>query len=324
MKKGFTLIETLVSISVFTIIMGAVSGLVVMAYRNYDYILKQSIAIDMARRGIKTMVKEIREARTGDNGSYPIEKAENKEFIFYSDIDQDNETERVRYFLGSVSAGTQTQECVTFVDGGSCNVTFSDFLSGNIQSAQVIVSVEGDFGWSKETADISADGTVLGELCALECSDCAAIWEGTTVFDITEQATDNNVQIIADSSSKVDENCGWIEPNHKMKVRFEFSWTEDIPSANHLFKKGIINPTGFPVEYPADQEMIQTITSYVRNDPPIFKYFDENGQELIEQPARLQDTKIMELDLIININPYREPQDFEIKSSVQLRNLKIE
>ncbi len=324
MKKGFTLIETLVSISVFTIVMGAVSGLVVMAYRNYDYILKQSIAIDMARRGIKTMVKEIREARSGDNGSYPIEKAENKEFIFYSDIDQDNETERVRYFLGSVSAGTQIQECVTFVDGGSCSVTFSDFLSGNIQSAQVIVSIEGDFGWSKETADISADGIGLGELCALECSDCAATWEGTTVFDITEQSTDNNVQIIADSSSKVDENCGWIEPNHKMKVRFEFSWTEDIPSANHLFKKGIINPTGFPVEYPSDQEMIQTITSYVRNDPPIFKYFDENGQELIEQPARLQDTKIMELDLIININPYREPQDFEIKSSVQLRNLKIE
>ena len=323
MNKGFTLIETIVSISVFTIIMGAVSGLITMAYRNYDYILKQSTAIDMARKGIKTMVKEIREARPGDNGSYPIEKAENKEFIFYSDIDQDDQTERVRYFLGSVNAGSQIQECVTFADGGSCNVTFSNFLSGNLQSAQVIVSVEGDFGWSQETADISADGTNLGELCASECSDCATIWEGTTVFDITEQATDDNVQLIADSSSKVNGSCDWINPNHSMKVRFEFSWTEDIPNANHLFKKGVINPTGYPVEYPLDQEMVQTITSYVRNDPPIFKYFDESGQELLDQPARLQDTKVMELDLIVNINPHREPQDFEIKSSVQLRNLKI-
>ncbi len=63
--KSFTLIETLVAILVFTLAMGAVSGLILMAYRTQSYTWQQSIAIDEARRGIETMVKEIREAKAG-------------------------------------------------------------------------------------------------------------------------------------------------------------------------------------------------------------------------------------------------------------------
>ena len=48
--KSFTLIETLIAIFVFTLAMGAVSGLILMAYRTQSYTWQQSIAIDEAER----------------------------------------------------------------------------------------------------------------------------------------------------------------------------------------------------------------------------------------------------------------------------------
>ncbi len=323
-NKSFTIVETIVTVVIFSLLLGVISSLVVLGYRSYGYSLQQSRAIDEARKGIKTMIKEIREAKQGDDGSYPIEKAEDKEFIFFSDVDKDGDTERVRYFLGSVNSGKQTQECVTFLDGGFCDVTFSDFFTGTLSSALVKVSVEGDFSRTNEYAEIFADGVKIGEVCVSGCSDCNGTWEGTATFDVTEQALDNIIQFTADASGEVNAFCDWIDPNHSMKVEFKFSWTENLPGADHEFKRGVIEPTGVPVEYPSDQEKITTISYYVRNAPPIFKYFDANGQEITELPARLRDTKVMQVYLVINVDPNRAPQDFELKSLVHLRNLKEE
>jgi len=327
--KSFTLIETLVTIIIFALIMGIIGGVIVILYRTYSYTQQQSIAINEARRGIETMVKEIREARPGDDGSYPIEKAGDKEFIFYSDIDKDGEIEKVRYFLGTANSGSQTQECITFSDGESCSVTFSDFLQGSLISAQVTVSVEGDFGWSQEYAEIYADGEYLGRVCQTGCSDCAGIWQGNTTFDITSQAADGFIEFIADATSSVNDFCDWEETNHSMKAKFELSWEEEIIENVHQFKKGVINPTSSPVEYPSDQEEVSILSSYVRNTPPIFEYFyfdeEENQLKKIEDyPVRLIDTELMKIFLIVNINPNRAPQSFELESYVQLRNLKEE
>lgn len=322
--KSFTLIETLVTIVIFALIMGVVGGVIVMLYRTHGYTQQQSIAINEARRGIETVVKEIREARPGDDGSYPIEKAGDKEFIFYSDIDKDGETEKVRYFLGTMSSGNQTQKCVTFSDGGSCSVTFSDFLQGSLILAQVTVLVEGDFGWSQEYAEIYADGEYLERICQTGCSDCAGAWQGTTVFDITSQAADGFIEFTADATSNVDAFCDWEESNHSMKAKFELIWEEEIPGSAHEFKKGVINSTSPPVEYPSDQEEVSILSSYVRNTPPIFEYFDAEGNKITEYPARLADTKLMKVYLVVNVDLNRAPQDFELESYIQLRNLKEE
>lgn len=321
---GFTLIETIVAIFVFSLAMGAVTGFIIMAYRTHGFEWQQSIAIDEARRGIETMVKEIREARPGDNGSYPIEKAGDKEFIFYSDIDGDGETERVRYFLGTAGSGNQNDDCVTFLDGGSCSVSFSDFLSGTLEGAKVKVSVEGDFGRNNEYAQVYADGIYLGDICQSGCSDCASTWEGTKTFDVTEQAQDNSIQFVVDASPRVNNICDWEDPNHSMKAKFEFTFTETLSGAEHELKKGVIEPTGSPIKYPLDQEKITILTSYVRNTPPIFEYFDQNGNKIEPLPARLADTKLMKILLVVNVDPDRPPQDFELESWVQVRNLKEE
>jgi prepilin-type N-terminal cleavage/methylation domain-containing protein len=188
--KGFTLIEMLITIFIFLLAIGAIFGIASHLYKTNDYIFQQSQAIGEARRGIETMVKEIREAREGDDGSYIIEEAQDFEFIFYSDIDNDQETERVRYFL----------------DGSD-------------------------------------------------------------------------------------------------------------------FKKGVIEPEGWPIKYPSQKEKIIVLSAYVRNQPPIFHYYDGDGNEL-SPPSRLKDTKLMKLNLVINVDPNRPPQDFTLESQVQIRNLK--
>ena len=317
--KAFTLIETIVTIFVFALAIGAVSGFILMAYRTQSYTWQQSIAIDEARKGIETMVKEIREAKEGENGSYPIELAGDKEFIFYSDIDGDGRAERVRYFLGTTNSGTITQECQTSQKGGSCSVNLSSFLKGTLKSAQVKVSVDGDFGLSTEYAEIFGDSQKIGEICNTGCSDCPGAWQGTQTFDVTNYAKDNSISFLADATSYVDPQCP-----HSMKAKFEFFFTEDLSGFAHEFKKGVIKPIGSPLTYPSDQEKISILTSYVRNVPPIFEYYDQNGNKILDYPARLKDTKLMKVYLIVNVDPNRPPQNFGLESFVQLRNLKEE
>ena len=90
--KGLTLIETLVALVIFTISIAAVVGFAFYIYRSYNYTFSQARAINEARKGIQTMVKELREAKMGDDGSYILEKAEDYEIVFYSDIDKDDKT----------------------------------------------------------------------------------------------------------------------------------------------------------------------------------------------------------------------------------------
>jgi len=323
-KKGLTLIETLVVVAIFTILMAAVSALIILTYRIQSYTWQQSIAMDEARKGVETMIKEIREARLGEDGSYVIEKAGDKEFVFHSDIDNDGKTERVRYFLATLNQGNQTKNCVTLRRGGSCSVSFSSFFTGVLKTAQVKISVEGDLGTSNEYVDIYADGQKIGTLCQTGCSDCAGAWQGTAIFDVINQAGDNQINFSASSSVPVDPNCNWQEYNHAMKAQFEFSWSEEVGGQEHTLKKGVIEPTAPLSQYPPDQEKITILSSYVRNSPPIFEYFDRNGNKIIDYPARLVDTKMIKIFLVINVNPNRPPQDFQLESSVQLRNLEEE
>jgi len=321
-KKGFSLIETIVAISIFSLILVAIFGSALILYRTYDYNWQQAIAVEEARRGVENMVQELRMARTGENGSYALEKAEDKEIVFYSDIDGDGKTEKVRYFLGTISNGQQSKECQSTIRGGTCTVTFSNFLAGNLISAQLTVSAQGNLGRSNEYVTIYADNNNLDNICTSGCYDCSGSWQGTKVFDVTNYTSDNYVTFLARASSAVDPICPF-----SMKVKFDLSWTEDISSLVHELKKGVTKPVisqNGEVIYPENEEKISIITSYVRNTPPIFEYFDENGNKIESSQSRLLDTKLIKVHLVVNVNPNSPPNQFELESYAQIRNLKKE
>ncbi len=321
---GFTIIETLVTIAVFTLLMGAISASIIMLYRTHGFAMDQSQAVNEARKGVEAMAREIRQAEYAESGAYPIEFAGGKQFIFYSDIDNDGRVERVRYYLAAVNSGSQTRQCSTTQTGGSCSVTFSNFLTGTLESAQVQVSLEGYFGALGRTANVSADGTLLATMCQSGCSRCAGAWEGTQTFDVTSAAADNSIQFAAAGTGTVRNQCFWQVSGHSLLARFVFSWTEEIPNLDHTLKKGVIEPTGSPVAYPPDSEAITTVSEYVRNAPPIFTYFDSSGSQITSSPAILSNTTMMKLFMVVNVDPNRPPSDYQLEQYVQLRNLKKE
>lgn len=322
MNKGFTFIETAISIAILLAIMGVIATSIVLIYRHYSHDWNQIIAVNEARQSVNLMTKEIREARTGDDGSYFIEKAGDKEFIFYSDIDDDNQVERVRYFISTINSGSQAKECVVYQRGGICSINFSNFLSGNLISAQIRISLEGDLGASNEYGTITADGENLGSICASGCTDCAETWQGVSTYDITSLASDNSINFVADASFRVDPQCNWEDPNHAMKARFELSWTEEIIGSGNEFKKGVIEPTSIPVSYPASQEKITLITQYNRNSPPIFEYFDVSGNKIEDVSSRVKDINLIKIFLSIDVDPNGPPEPFNIESYVCPRNVK--
>jgi len=328
MKNSFTLIETVVTVFIFALAMGAISGLVIMGYRIHSFTWQEATAIGEARKGIESMIKEIREARVGDDGAYIIEKAEDYEFIFYSDIDKDEAVERVRYFIKPAGGGSdsRTEQCVSFSNGGSCSVSFFDFLGETLELAQLKVSVEGDLNSSNETVGIYADGVKLGTLCTgSDCGQCVGFWQDLTIFDVTDLASDNNIQFTASASGGVGAFCNWQEINHSIKAKFEFNWVETSEvETKAIFKKGLINPTSWPIEYFSANEEIFIISENIQNEDraePVFTYYDGDNNP-VQPEDRLEKTSRIHLSLIVNIDPKRLPQDFKLESDVQIRNLK--
>jgi len=102
-KKGMTLIEAVINISVFTLTVAVLFSAIIYFYRTNQYNVDQAFAIEEARKGIEFMVRDIREAGYSDEGSYPIISADLNSFYFYSDIDRDSNIERVKFYLEGTS-----------------------------------------------------------------------------------------------------------------------------------------------------------------------------------------------------------------------------
>lgn len=89
--------------------------------------------------------------------------------------------------------------------------------------------------------------------------------------------------------------------------------------------KHIYDATGTPPAYSTstpDETIV--ISEYVQNAlqaQPIFTYYDATGT-VMTLPASLIEVRHIDVSLIINIDPIRDPGEFMLRSSATLRNLK--
>lgn len=107
-RRGFTLLETVVWVTITAMILASIISSVLYFYRTNNYAVEQAAAITSAQRGIDDMMQTMREAVYASNGAYPIVSMSENEIIFYADIDDDQYVERLRYYLegGSLKRGT--------------------------------------------------------------------------------------------------------------------------------------------------------------------------------------------------------------------------
>lgn len=100
-------------------------------------------------------------------------------------------------------------------------------------------------------------------------------------------------------------------------------------SSQDIFMGVTLPSETIPVTYQAgDQETMLVAKSIVNSDSePIFYYFDKNfgGNETanppLSSPINISDIRLVKIHLKVNINPNRAPDNIEMQSFVEMRNL---
>jgi len=110
---------------------------------------------------------------------------------------------------------------------------------------------------------------------------------------------------------------------------------DDVIERLHFYKSGqsvlmgVREPTGtMPITYASGDESVITIASHIINDAnnPIFEYYnqgypgDTTNNPMIT-PASVSAVRMVKIHLYININPNRAPDNIEMQTFVELRNL---
>ena len=89
-----------------------------------------------------------------------------------------------------------------------------------------------------------------------------------------------------------------------------------------------IPSTTLPKTYASGDASVVTVINNIMNDTstPIFYYFDRNyagasGQLALSTPANITDVRLVKVYLKINIDPNRAPDNIEMQSFNEMRNL---
>jgi len=90
-------------------------------------------------------------------------------------------------------------------------------------------------------------------------------------------------------------------------------------------KEETLNPTGDPPAY-IGQGSTTTLSDYVHNldvgtGTTTFAYYDQNGA-LVTDYAKVADVRFITVNIIVNVDPVRLPNQIVLRSSAALRNLK--
>jgi type II secretory pathway pseudopilin PulG len=110
---------------------------------------------------------------------------------------------------------------------------------------------------------------------------------------------------------------------------------DDITERLHFYRNGaavimgIRKPTaGLPKTYAAGDAETKTIASNIVNSAgtPIFAYYDSSYPEdsvhnPIATPAMVPNVRLVRIDLHMNIDPNRAPDNIQIQTFVEMRNL---
>ena len=99
LRRGMSLMEALIALSIFTIVSLALFNGIHSFYLFNAYTIAQSYQVAEARRGIENMTRDIREMTFADDGSFPLVSMGTSSIGFYSDIDRDDSVELVTYDL---------------------------------------------------------------------------------------------------------------------------------------------------------------------------------------------------------------------------------
>jgi len=103
MKRAFTLVEMMFAISI-ALVLGFLISNFAKNIINFNASSQASMTAQLEGRSIlNTMVTELRSTAPSAQGSYAIESASTSSIVFFYDVNGDNATDRIRYFIDTPS-----------------------------------------------------------------------------------------------------------------------------------------------------------------------------------------------------------------------------
>ncbi len=162
LKRGFSLVEVIITISIFSVLSLAVSSTIVLFYKSNEERVAQSAEVQSASRALKSAVRDFREATYADNGSFPITEASAHEVTFYSDIDKDDSEELVTYVLDGTNLMREvtnpTGNPPTYPGTPSETTLISEYVRNIAQSQSTFVyyNSDGDVISGSDVAEIAS------------------------------------------------------------------------------------------------------------------------------------------------------------------------
>ncbi len=101
-----------------------------------------------------------------------------------------------------------------------------------------------------------------------------------------------------------------------------------LDQGSQELKKGVSKPSGSPLTYPANDQTVVTLANHIVNtsSQPIFFYYDEYypidmTNNPLPTPIVLPDVKLIQIHIWVNIKPVSAPDNINLQSFVELRNL---
>jgi len=97
-------------------------------------------------------------------------------------------------------------------------------------------------------------------------------------------------------------------------------------------KMGIAEASGFPPQYPVEDQEVKTVGSGIVNEAsqPLFYYFDKNYPEEADPdnpvnplatPASPEEISLIKIDIYANIDPTHTPNNMRMETFVRPRNI---
>jgi len=102
-KKGFTLLEIIVSLSILSILILGAMEMFNVSFRADNFVQEGGTIQADAAKIVQTFIDELRTANYSNIGGYPIASASGTEIVFYANIDRDILIEKIRYFVNGNS-----------------------------------------------------------------------------------------------------------------------------------------------------------------------------------------------------------------------------
>lgn len=102
-SSGMTLIEMLVTIFIYGLLIVAIINIIILMFSQANIRNAALTSTDQVRWTGIQLTNEIRDAQSGNDGSYAIGEASSTEIIFYSSFHSPSTTtvQRIRYFLSN-------------------------------------------------------------------------------------------------------------------------------------------------------------------------------------------------------------------------------